>query len=275
MMIDSMKAAFSRTNLVLILAAVFSLLPTTSPAQTDPQKPRSPETGSETDKKRPFPGRKVRRIQAITFAESPGRFYLPVDEAAKLLGWSFQHNETNATVTLDDQVIPYSELRRFVEGKYLIHMTYLIKSGAVIEKSEDKSKVLVTWGEKEFLLIDAPQRTEIDLTTQRLRSWQGKRLVLDCHISSGRYGTPVGEYQAGPYKARQHYSKLFNRASMPYSVQYDGHYFIHGFKTVPDYPASKGCIRMHLDHGNPAKFFYEWVKVGTPVKVYRSEAKEE
>lgn len=262
-----------RACLLLCLSAALLLHPALLTAETEPATEPTAEKSPEKEKK-PFPGRNVKRVDGITFAENPGRFYLPVNEAAKLLGWPVAHDEAKGTVTLREKVIPYGQLRRFVEGEYLVHMTHLIQSGAVIEKSGDKSRVLVTWGKKEFLLIDAPQKTRIDLTTQRLRSWQGKRLVLDCHISSGKYGTPVGEYEAGPYKARQHYSRLFNRASMPYSVQFYGHYFIHGFKTVPDYPASKGCIRMHLDQGNPAKFFYEWVKVGTPVIVYRSEEKE-
>lgn len=255
----------------MLLAALSLPASLRSDEVEDPSELTAEESPEKAEK--PFPGRKVKRVPGITFAENPGRFYLPVNEAAKLLDWQVLHDEAKGTVTLREQVIPYGNLRRFVEGEYLVHMTHLIQCGAVIEKSEDRNKVLVTWGNREFLLIDAPQSTKIDLTTQRLRSWQGKRLVLDCHISSGQYGTPVGEYEAGPYKARQHYSRLFRGASMPYSVQFFGHYFIHGFKTVPDYPASKGCIRMHLDQGNPAKFFYEWVKVGTPVTVYRSEAK--
>ena len=48
------------------------------------------------------------------------------------------------------------------------------------------------------------------------------------------------------------------------------HVFVHGFTSVPYYPASHGCIRLPLTGGNPAKFFYEWTDTGTPVKVTRS-----
>lgn len=51
---------------------------------------------------------------------------------------------------------------------------------------------------------------------------------------------------------------------MPYSVNYSGNYFIHGFSSVPDYPASHGCIRMPLD---AAPEFYKWVSPGTPITV--------
>ena len=43
----------------------------------------------------------------------------------------------------------------------------------------------------------------------------------------------------------------------------------NGFTSVPDSPASHGCIRMPLTGGNPARFFYEWVHRGTPVSIRR------
>jgi lipoprotein-anchoring transpeptidase ErfK/SrfK len=113
---------------------------------------------------------------------------------------------------------------------------------------------------------------EVDLTKQQLSAWEGNRLVLQTHISSGRYrnSTPMGEFTAGPYKSEMHFSKKYNNAPMPWSVQLNDHVFIHGFSSVPRYPASHGCIRVPLDKGNPAKFFYEWVEVGTVVRVVRS-----
>jgi lipoprotein-anchoring transpeptidase ErfK/SrfK len=36
---------------------------------------------------------------------------------------------------------------------------------------------------------------------------------------------------------------------------------------VPRYPASHGCIRVPLNEGNPAKFFFEWANLGIPVEV--------
>jgi lipoprotein-anchoring transpeptidase ErfK/SrfK len=56
---------------------------------------------------------------------------------------------------------------------------------------------------------------------------------------------------------------------MPYSVRFHGNYYLHGFSVVPDYPASHGCIRLPLREGdfNPARQFYEWVRIGTPIRV--------
>ena len=64
-----------------------------------------------------------------------------------------------------------------------------------------------------------------------------------------------------------HYSRLYDNAPMPFSVQFHGNYFIHGFSEVPAWPASHGCIRVPMDGENPAQKFYDWVEVGTPIKV--------
>ena len=96
---------------------------------------------------------------------------------------------------------------------------------------------------------------------------QGNLVVMRTKVSTGREGkrTPNGEFEAGPYKARMHRSSLYNDAPMPYSVQIVGNIFVHGFSSVPDYPASHGCIRLPTD--GAARFFYEWVQRGTPVHI--------
>lgn len=112
------------------------------------------------------------------------------------------------------------------------------------------------------------KRVEINLTEQKLRAYEGNRLVMKTRISSGRNNrTPTGSYRAGPYKAENHYSSLYHNAHMPWSVQVSGHIFIHGFAEVPNYPASSGCIRVPISGRNPAKRLYKWLDVGTPVRI--------
>ena len=111
------------------------------------------------------------------------------------------------------------------------------------------------------------KRVEIDKTQQMLRAYANDRLVLESRVSTGRgNSTPNGSYHVKG-KQRMHYSKRYDNAPMPYSVQVSGHYFIHGFSHVPNRPASHGCIRLPLTGGNPAKLFYEWVELGTPVEI--------
>lgn len=87
------------------------------------------------------------------------------------------------------------------------------------------------------------KRVEIDKTQQKLRAYDGDRLVLESRVSTGRRGkqTPNGSFRVGT-KLRVHHSRLYDNAPMPFSVQVNGNYFIHGFESVPDRP---GLSRMH------------------------------
>ena len=78
--------------------------------------------------------------------------------------------------------------------------------------------------------------------------------------------TPTGRYSAG-YKDPDHYSSLYHSAPMPWSVQVSGNIFIHGSSSVPNYPASHGCIRVPLTGRNAAKRFFQWVDPGTPIRI--------
>jgi len=113
------------------------------------------------------------------------------------------------------------------------------------------------------------KHVEVDLGNQRLRAYQGARLVLDSHISSGREGrkTPPGDFKAGPIKSPMHRSRLYHNAPMPWSVQVYKNVFIHGFQKVPRHPASHGCVRLPLAGANPAKWFYDWIDIGTPISI--------
>lgn len=111
------------------------------------------------------------------------------------------------------------------------------------------------------------KRVEIDLTAQVLRAWEGNRLVMKTRISSGKNrATPTGRFSAG-WKNADHYSSLYNNAPMPWAVQVSGNIFIHGFTSVPNYPASHGCIRVPLTGMNPAKRFFQWCDPGTPISI--------
>jgi len=50
-------------------------------------------------------------------------------------------------------------------------------------------------------------------------------------------------------------------------VQVHENIFIHGFRKVPRHPSSHGCIRLPLTGANPAKWFYNWIDLGTPISI--------
>ncbi len=211
---------------------------------------------------------KVPTYEGITFAAAPGKVYLPLEEAAGRLRLSVQRDEAGRAVALDGVPLPAGSLRTLVDGTELVSTEQLQSAGAVVAATTADAPVAVSKGWRRFTLVTGPQRVSVSLKKQELEAWQGERLVLKTRISSGKNGaTPSGEFRAGPYRSRLHRSSLYHNAPMPWSVQLHGHVFIHGFTSVPSYPASHGCVRVPLTGGNPARFIYEWVQSGTPVSV--------
>lgn len=219
----------------------------------------------------PMPAAADAEFDAITFAAEPDIVYLPLAEAAQELGWLVQFDGDGKCVQLNNVAVAAGSLRSLTDGTELVSSSDLAKAGAEVALAAERSAATVTHGGRFFTITAGPKRVEISLANQQLHAWQGNRLVLQSRISSGRHGsTPTGDFRAGPYKARMHYSTRYHNAPMPWSVQILGHIFIHGFTSVPSHPASHGCIRLPLTGLNPAKFFFEWVDNGTPVRVTRN-----
>lgn len=205
-------------------------------------------------------------LEAVTFASNPGLLYVPLQEVAQALHWEIRRNPAGQCIQLHQTPVSPGSLKQLGDGRELLPSPSLQQIGAVLLPLPGST--LVRRGLYDCTLVASPKRVEINLADQQLRAWQGQRLVLQTHISSGRNGrTPTGQFRAGPFRARMHYSSRYQRAPMPYSVQINGHIFIHGYSSVPNFPASHGCIRLPLDGRNPAKFFYEWVDNGNPVQV--------
>ncbi|MBK8040503.1 MAG: L,D-transpeptidase [Verrucomicrobiaceae bacterium] len=207
-------------------------------------------------------------VDAVTFAAQPGKLFIPVSEAVDELGWEVIRDEKGHVTRLNVLELRPGMLRQLLDGTELVSTVQLATAGAEVAVMNADGAVKVGGFFRGFTLRAGAQRVEVSLKNQRLKGWQGDRLVLETKISSGRNGaTPAGEFHAGPYRSKLHFSSLYNNAPMPWSVQINRHIFIHGFSSVPDYPASHGCIRMPLTGGNAARFFYEWVLSGTPVSV--------
>lgn len=214
-------------------------------------------------------------FEVVTFDSDPGKLFVPLAEAAKALGWTIVSQWPERNLVLNGVVIPATARRMLLNKTELIETAHLALAGAEVSIHPSGQSATVSAGGRQFLLMRAEKRVEVSLGEQRLRAWQGSRLVMETNISSGRNGgTPSGNFVAGPYKSRMHRSRLYHNAPMPWSVQLNGHVFIHGFTSVPDYPASHGCIRMPLTGRNPARLFYEWVDAGTPVAVLPVPKKE-
>ncbi|MDE1991857.1 MAG: L,D-transpeptidase [Rhizobiaceae bacterium] len=75
-------------------------------------------------------------------------------------------------------------------------------------------------------------------------------------VSTARSGyvTPTGSYTA-KWLSRDHHSKKYDNAPMPYAVFFNGGYAVHGTYELKHLgqPASHGCVR--LEPRNAATFF--------------------
>ena len=101
---------------------------------------------------------------------------------------------------------------------------------------------------------------EISKGRQVLFVVHGGRVALVLQVSTGATGnTPLGHWRV--------YSKVpgFNALAMYYSSFFVGAFAIHGYHSVPPYPASHGCVRIPLW---VAPRIYSLVGYGTNVYIY-------
>src|SRR6266581_1357133 len=208
-------------------------------------------------------------IDGISFADDPHMLFVPIEEIASALRWEMQMDQESGQISLNGHLLHAAHLRKLTDGTLLVPLDELEGAGATITWSNDGMQALVASEHTKIAIPFANKRVEVDLANQRLRAYQGARLVLDSSISTGREGkkTPAGEFKAGPVKSRMHRSRLYHNAPMPWSVQVHENIFIHGFRKVSRRPSSHGCIRLPLTGANPAKWFYNWIDLGTRVSI--------
>lgn len=120
---------------------------------------------------------------------------------------------------------------------------------------------------------------EADLTEMRLRLYESGSFVKEFPIlAKGKEGswweTPTGSYTALK-KEQNHYSSIGN-VWMPWSVQFYGNFFIHGWpyndagELVPQ-GYSGGCIRLSTEN---AKELYHFLSEGTSILVRESSEEQ-
>lgn len=204
--------------------------------------------------------------------------WVSVREAAKALDFEFQYQPPDQKVEAtrqDHQAVASiaggdawvsADNRLFVPAAWLEKLGYTVRWGA------KANHAVVTWDDQAGLLIRRPKSIAVDLTRQQLFAREGDVLVYQFRTSTGKLGftTPSGDYKVlrkEPMHISTIYPKPHGGAKMPYSLWFHGGYFIHGYKSVPQHPASHGCIRLTIPD---AKTLFDWTPVGTPVRIYRS-----
>lgn len=213
-------------------------------------------------------------MTAVTFAAQPGVVYVPLRPLAEPLGWQIEWSDEEEQVTISGRAITERSIYRNEQRISFIKLTSLPFLNVLVEEAGEGIWNL-SQEEKQALVKAGERRVEINLSEQKLMAFQGPYLVLTTNVSTGRrgFGTPTGKYKAQS-KARHRVSRTYDNAPMPYSVQLKGGYFIHGSGSVPRRPASHGCVRMPLTGDNPARLFFNWVEIGTPIEIRRDWSDE-
>ena len=107
----------------------------------------------------------------------------------------------------------------------------------------------------------AGKHVEVDISKQVMVLAKHGKPQYTFHVSTGAAVTPTirGHYK---FYMRQ---AGFNSHGMYYSVYWHGGYAIHGYHSVPPYPASHGCVRNPIPE---SKFIYNWVSLGMSIYTY-------
>jgi len=106
------------------------------------------------------------------------------------------------------------------------------------------------------------KHVEADLSRQVMALLRGGRVERIYGVSSGKPSTPT---VLGHFKV---YSKTpgTNAKGMVDTSYFIGGYAIHGYASVPTFPASHGCVRVPIPN---ALSIYRWLRIGDRVDVYR------
>jgi hypothetical protein len=107
----------------------------------------------------------------------------------------------------------------------------------------------------------AGKHVEADLGRQVLVLGRNGKAVRIYHTSSGKASTPT---VLGSFRVYRK-SPGTNSHGMVHSSYFIGGYAIHGYHSVPTYPASHGCLRVPIPS---AWSIYSWIDFGDRVFVY-------
>jgi hypothetical protein len=243
---------------VITVSLIGTALPLAFPAPAvAPPRPQVEKSGQAV----------TRVLEGITFETSRGQVFVPTDDLRNIVRLPMR--QSGSSVFVGPNRIPSRQVRRLMDGTRVVSIRGLRTSGVPVLWDKGLGVSVIGHKGKLFGVRAGVKRIVVNRTEQRLRGWQGSRLVIQTNVSTGAPGfrTPRGKFTAGPFKAAMHKSRLYNDAPMPWTVQVIGNVCIHGSASVPRRPASHGCIRVPLTGNNPARFIYEWVNRGAAVAI--------
>jgi hypothetical protein len=108
----------------------------------------------------------------------------------------------------------------------------------------------------------AGKHVEVDISRQVMALADNGKAKHVFHVSTGAPATPSDKGTFRFYRKDPGYNSI----GMYYSVYYNGGEATHGYKSVPPYNASHGCIRNPIPN---SRFIYNWISLGNTMHVYR------
>lgn len=91
----------------------------------------------------------------------------------------------------------------------------------------------------------------VSIGEQKIRVYHEGRLLYTWPVSTAKAPkyTPPGQFTP-EFLSKDHRSKRYNNAPMPWAIFYHGNYAIHGTNQIKRLgkPASHGCVRLHPDN---------------------------
>jgi lipoprotein-anchoring transpeptidase ErfK/SrfK len=112
---------------------------------------------------------------------------------------------------------------------------------------------------------------QVNLSTQKLTAWEGKKPVYAVTVSTGKKSTPtlVGSFKIqSKLKSTRMRGRDYDVPNVPHTMFYQGNYAIHGAYWHKKFgtPVSHGCINVAPNH---AKWLFNWASLGTPVFIHK------
>jgi hypothetical protein len=107
----------------------------------------------------------------------------------------------------------------------------------------------------------AGKHAEVDLSRAVLVLAERGRPVRIYHASPGKSSTPTVRGSFRVYRRQPG----TNSHGMVHSAYFIRGYAVHGYASVPAYPASHGCVRVPIPN---ARSIYNWFTMGTRIDVY-------
>lgn len=216
----------------------------------------------------PALGQKLAVLEGITFFDENERVYLPAREVSQALDWKLHYDKQNNAVYLNNKKAN-TRVRQLSDGSALIPLDALKGRGLEVTWDAKARLRKVRYQKKAFYTRVGSKRVVINKKQMMLSAWQGTRRVLLSPVTLGIEGhlTPSGIFEMQGYRSKLHKSKIYKNAPMPWAVHIVGNIFVHGWHNFSQGRGSHGCIRLPMDGGNKARWFYYWIEQGTPVSV--------